>query len=858
MFLLVGGVLAADNQSGNGNAETLERMVRDAPMLMRTIGVAASVGVLATLLGFPAAWVMRRIGVAWSVVLIAPLLLPNYLVYASWNLLWAPGSALGNILANTGDSRLFATIDTIQAIAGLALWAWPIAAIALGIGARKISQSTLDALRLFGAPRRRMARCTLGMMRWPVVASVMIVTLLMLGSAVPLHVAQIETYAITIWRLLDETGGGLGAWMAATPLVVIACAAGWMIGAQVSRVNRSENQAVSTGCHEHSQRSTQSSAHAGWLVAALCVWVISVVIPLLLYATHLKEPSSLARFWSTGGPTLRVSVGVGVVTGTIGMAIALAASLTFAHGSKRRAGQRMALVSLRLFLMTTLVPGVLIGSGLATITAQPWMDGFASTRAPLIAVGVARYGALAALAGWWVAHSEPISLRDLRRLHAGPGFLAWWRTSGVLNIRVFAGVGLCLALLSLHEIEASIFASPPGAIGRHGTFAEYILRLLHFNRDEELTAAALHILAGGIIIGAIPVILLSARAIWRTRYHTHPKAIALSTCGALAMLLAGGGCDAQPPDGEAFVPIRVTGKPGRLPGQFVYPRCIDSDDQSVFIIDKSGRIQRLAPDGTPIFIWELDSIDNGFPAGITVGPNGRLYIADTHNHRVIVYDTNDMNNANAENSEHANHADVVHQFGEFGFDPGQFVYTTDIAIMPTPDGNHPQRIYVSEYGGNDRISVFDANGTCLFTFGREGSGERSDDICFRRPQSIAYDTSRNMVLVADAVNHRVGRFTPDGELVSWLGRAGAQPGDALGEFNYPYGLALTNSGDLLVAEFGNARVQKIDLDAWAGVRTFGRPGRAPGELARPWGITTIGRTVYVLDSGNHRLQSFTP
>ena len=54
---------------------------------------------------------------------------------------------------------------------------------------------------------------------------------MMIGSAVPLHLAQIDTYAIRIWLGLNETRREehWKVWLAAWPLVAAAIAAGWTL-----------------------------------------------------------------------------------------------------------------------------------------------------------------------------------------------------------------------------------------------------------------------------------------------------------------------------------------------------------------------------------------------------------------------------------------------------------------------------------------------------------------------------------------------------------------------------------------------------------------------------------------------------
>jgi DNA-binding beta-propeller fold protein YncE len=195
---------------------------------------------------------------------------------------------------------------------------------------------------------------------------------------------------------------------------------------------------------------------------------------------------------------------------------------------------------------------------------------------------------------------------------------------------------------------------------------------------------------------------------------------------------------------------------------------------------------------------------------------------------------------------------LIASFGEYGQGPGQFIYPTDVAVLTGPDGRAVERIYISEYGGHDRISVFDADLKFLFEFGSMGDGEGVE---FNRPQSMQIDAQRRQLIVTDACNHRVGVFTLDGQLVRWIGSP-ATSGEAPDAFSYPYGLALLGDGTALVSEFGNHRVHRIDYQSGATLSTFGGPGRAKGQFTNPWGLAILGDTLYTLDSGNERIQAF--
>ena len=61
------------------------------------------------------------------------------------------------------------------------------------------------------------------------------------------------------------------------------------------------------------------------------------------------------------------------------------------------------------------------------------------------------------------------------------------------------------------------------------------------------------------------------------------------------------------------------------------------------------------------------------------------------------------------------------------------------------------------------------------------------------------------IFVADACNHRVQVFAPDGSLRRVLGGPGTEPG----QLRYPYGIAVDARGGVFVVDSGNTRVQQF-------------------------------------------------
>ncbi len=295
------------------------------------------------------------------------------------------------------------------------------------------------------------------------------------------------------------------------------------------------------------------------------------------------------------------------------------------------------------------------------------------------------------------------------------------------------------------------------------------------------------------------------------------------------------GCEppAMTPNGV----VGVFGGVGLAPGLFTYPRAIAADrlktglaasNGSVFVVDKDARVQRFAADGTLETYWRMPERAKGKPVGLTVHPDGRIFVADTHYSRVLIFDRE---------------GNLLDSFGSEGFGDGQFQLPTDVAI------DAEGFIYVSEYNGNDRITKWSPELQFVKVIG-DGliQGEP-----LRRPAGLEIDKQQTL-WVADACNHRIIRFSLTGEVLFTFGSFGENPG----ELRYPYDISISPDQTLLVCEYGGNRLQWFSTEGRS-LRLWGRSGRAPGELFSPWGATWgPGGKIYVVDSLNNRVQIVRP
>lgn len=488
-----------------------------ARLLASTAAHAALIAAAATMLAWPVAWAVGRAGRADRRLVLAaacavPLLMPNYLAYAALNLLRAPRTALGDFLAVQEPWVSIAFGKTI-AVVGLAIWAWPIALLVLAPAVQRLPRDTLDALELDGAGRFWPLRRTLvlaSMLRGAVALAFLAVAVVMLGSAVPLHVAQIDTFATRLWLRLSLTTDPAAAWIGAWPLLVIAVLAAAGVCSRLGH-----------GAHDAGdQYPSHSSAHRALptIIGACAVLAISVLLPLAMFIASLREPGEpwtlrtamtmSAAFWRDTRDAVAAGAGAAAATGLLAGVIAALSWCALSAPGRRRHSAQIALVCVGLWIVAGLTPGVLVGSALA----HAWVAGLAApldtllggritgSSAILVLAHGARFGIVAALVGWWLAALEPREQREMRLLDGATGARGWRLTRVTpAGIGAVGGAGLAAAALSLHEIEAAVMVQPPGL----ASLPQHLLEDLHFARDARLGAAAVNLIAAGVVLSGM-------------------------------------------------------------------------------------------------------------------------------------------------------------------------------------------------------------------------------------------------------------------------------------------------------------------------------------------------------------------
>ncbi len=273
-----------------------------------------------------------------------------------------------------------------------------------------------------------------------------------------------------------------------------------------------------------------------------------------------------------------------------------------------------------------------------------------------------------------------------------------------------------------------------------------------------------------------------------------------------------------------------------VPGGLFSPRFVALDGSNdVYVTDfyygyNDARVLKFDRNGNYLTQWGSQGSGNGqfhYPQCIAVDSSNDVYVTDYDNNRVEKFDSS---------------GNYLTQWGTNGSGNGQLGNPNGIAM------DSSNNVYVAD--GYNRVQKFDSNGNYLTQWGSFGTNNGQ----FNDPYGIAVDSGNN-VYVADNYNERIEKFDSSGNYLAQWGSGGS----GNGQFNAPLGIAVDGSNNVYVADYFNDRVEKFDrngnyLTQWGN----GGSGNGKGQLIDPIGVAvdSNGNFIYVVDSGNNRIQVF--
>jgi DNA-binding beta-propeller fold protein YncE len=215
------------------------------------------------------------------------------------------------------------------------------------------------------------------------------------------------------------------------------------------------------------------------------------------------------------------------------------------------------------------------------------------------------------------------------------------------------------------------------------------------------------------------------------------------------------------------------------------------------------------------------------PSDLAIGPQGRIYLVDGVNNRIVVTDANGT---------------LQFTFGRSGGGAGELQHPMGIDI------SKKGQVFIADTG-NHRIQVFDPQGGFLYMFPvKTAPGEKP-----AAPVDVLALDRKSYLYVSDKDNHKIKVHKQKGAFVfEWGGF-----GEVRGRFRYPGILAADQYNRIFVVDVLNTRIQEFDPDGNF-ITEISTWGVSPGELFRPKGVVVDKNDrVFITDSFMGCIQVFT-
>jgi sugar lactone lactonase YvrE len=302
-----------------------------------------------------------------------------------------------------------------------------------------------------------------------------------------------------------------------------------------------------------------------------------------------------------------------------------------------------------------------------------------------------------------------------------------------------------------------------------------------------------------------------------------------------------------------------------------YPASIAVDTSGNFYVaDASGNtIQKITPVGVVSTLAGLTDVAGSQdgagsnarfnqPDGLAVDGSGNVYVTDTGNATIRKITPDGVVSTLAGSATRGNQ-DGVGSAASFRA-PGGIAVDSAGTVYVADTFNATIRKITSSG------SVSTLAGTAGSRGDADGTGSAAQ---FNNPSGVAVDAAGNLY-VADTYNETIRKVTPTGIVTTLAGSAGISGGnDGTGIyalFNQPDGVAVDASGNICVADTGNAIIRKITpggvvitVAGLPGIAGMGDSASGVAIFNQPHGLVADGAgNIQVADAGNAAIRKIAP
>ena len=277
-------------------------------------------------------------------------------------------------------------------------------------------------------------------------------------------------------------------------------------------------------------------------------------------------------------------------------------------------------------------------------------------------------------------------------------------------------------------------------------------------------------------------------------------------------------------------PVTKFGGLGNANGEMEYPRDVTVDaHNNIYVVDTGNcRVQIFDKNGNFLFWFPiLDGKEDYSSCGIAINhADNTLYCPE------VCLQDNDLAQS---------HSILVYSLkGELKY---RLAYGEEMKRALSVAVNSHGHVIIADFELN-MIFMFDKHGRLIRKFGGSGSGKGQ----FNHPTFVCVGKNDQMI-VADGYNNRIQIFDNTGKFLYEFGKKGTGPG----EFFMPFGVTTDKHGHILIVDGGNKRIQifQYNGDFVSCIESSGDRMNAPRGIA----VTNDGH-VLVVDRDNHAVKKY--